>query len=83
MLVPLSVLTSSFGDGGLVLSVALIIEQLLLDQPAGAFLTAGDGIISTEGLELGVVYIKSLFPIGRETPTMCFSASVAISTIPA
>ena len=50
---PLSVLTSSFGDGGLVLSAALMIVHLLLDQPAGGFLTVGDGIISMEGLESG------------------------------
>ena len=54
MLVPLSVLTSSVSDGGLVLSVALIIVCLLLDQPTGGFPTVRDGIISTEGLELGL-----------------------------
>ena len=36
-----------------------------------------------KGVRVGVVYIKSLFPIRRETPTVCFSASVAIFTIPA
>ena len=52
MLVPLSVLTSSFNDGILVVSVALIILHLLLDQPVGGFLTVGEGIISMEGLGL-------------------------------
>ena len=54
MLVPLSVLTSSVGDGGLVLSVPLSIVHLISDQPTGGFLTVGDGIISMEGLELGL-----------------------------
>ena len=52
MLLPLSVLTF-VGDGGLILSVALIIVHLLLDQPTGGFLTVGDVIISMEGLDLG------------------------------
>ena len=59
MLVPLSVLTSSFSDGGLVLSVALIFVCLLSDQPAGGFPTVGDGIISMEGLELGLSTLSS------------------------
>ena len=69
--------------GSCFICIALIIVCLLLDQPAGSFLTAGDGIISTwMGYSWGVVYIKSLFPIRRETPTMCFSTSVTIFTIP-
>ena len=52
MLVPLSVLIPSFSDGGLVVSVALMTLHLLSDQPAGGFLTVGDGLIFTEGLGL-------------------------------
>ena len=82
MLVPLSVLISSFGDGGLVVSVALIIVHLLSDQPVGGFLTTGDGIISMEGLGLGLFTSSPFFPVGRQTPTMCFSTSVTVFTIP-
>ena len=52
MLVPLSVLISSFGDGGLVVSVFLMTVYLLSDQPAEGFLAVGDGSISMEGLGL-------------------------------
>ena len=50
---PLSVLASSAGDGGLACSTSLIILCLNVDHPTGGLLTIGDGIFSTEGLELG------------------------------
>ena len=53
MLMPLLVLVSSAGDGGSCLLCTLIILHLNVDHPTGGFLTVGDGIFSTEGLELG------------------------------
>ena len=47
-----SVLISSLGDGGLVVSFFLMTLDLFLDQPAGGFLAAGDGSNSMEELGL-------------------------------
>ena len=53
MLMPLSVLASSAGDGGLACSASLITLCLNVDHPTGGYLTVWDGIFSMEGLELG------------------------------
>ena len=50
---PLSVLASFAGDGGLACSASLIILCLNVDHPTGDFFTVGDGIFSMEVLKLG------------------------------
>ena len=51
LLMLLSVLGSSPGDGGLVCSAALTILSLYVAHPIGGFLTVGDGVFSMEGLK--------------------------------
>ena len=52
MLMPLSVLAVSAGEGGLASSASLIILHLNVAHPTGGFLTVGDRFFSMEGLEL-------------------------------
>ena len=54
MLMPLLVLASSAGDGGLACSASLNILCLNVNHPTGGFLIVRDGIFSMEGLELGL-----------------------------
>ena len=79
MLVPLSVLISSLGDGGSCY-ICLFNDSASIFGPACWGLP---GCWRSEYLhrKVRVIYIKSVFPIGSETPTTCFSASVAIFTI--
>ena len=59
MLVSLSVLTSAVCNGSLAWSFPLTIEHLILDHPTVGLLAVGDGIASTEGLELGLSILSS------------------------
>ena len=73
MLVPLSILTSAVCDGGLVWSFSLIIVHLNSDHPTGGLLAIGDGIASTEGLELGSPTLSSLSSQSEEKHQQCVS----------
>ena len=58
MLIPLSVLASSAGDGGLANSASLITLCLNMDHPTGGFLTVGDGFLFYGRVGTSAVYIS-------------------------
>ena len=84
MLVPLSVLTSSVADGGFVLIFSLnYCTSNFRPTYRRSILTVGDGIISTEGLELESSTFSPSSQSEEKHQQSCFSTSVAIFTIPA
>ena len=82
LLTLLSVLCSTFSDGGLACSAALTILCLYVAHPTGGFLIVGDGVFSIEGLEPDFSTSTNTSSQSEEfTPTMCFATPITKFTI--